>query len=292
MKQTKSNGLGTDSIVFVDDKTGEAVDTFGVRKPNDEVKRQQETTAQPKPPQQQPKPQASQQKPPATPQRHPEQHKAQTPPSTQQKPSETPKKAADAKQQQPVPEDALTRAELDYWSFWIKGLPLAACSVTAAAIAMGVLLYAFSPIAVNQALRGEGGPVWMIASIFSLAMLVASFGMMLATFVKAVVELVKKKSFKIGRIRRVCSAFLLTSIIAFVDCYAAGIFVFSVNSYIPLQFDMSLFTNIIPNITDPITNCSVANGLAGVAAIAVIIGVIATIASTVVLHLKGEGEEE
>ena len=48
MRETKSNGLGTDSIIFVDDVTGNPVDPVtGLMMPNKDVKKEQEDTASP-----------------------------------------------------------------------------------------------------------------------------------------------------------------------------------------------------------------------------------------------------
>lgn len=48
MRETKSNGLGTDSIIFVDDVTGNPVDPVtGLMMPNKDIKKEQEDTASP-----------------------------------------------------------------------------------------------------------------------------------------------------------------------------------------------------------------------------------------------------
>ena len=48
MRETKSNGLGTDSIIFVDDVTGNPIDpATGLMMPNNDVKKEQEDTSSP-----------------------------------------------------------------------------------------------------------------------------------------------------------------------------------------------------------------------------------------------------
>lgn len=48
MRETKSNGLGTDSIIFVDDVTGNPIDpATGLMMPNNDIKKEQEDTSSP-----------------------------------------------------------------------------------------------------------------------------------------------------------------------------------------------------------------------------------------------------